>query len=148
MSSINYWKNEWDESSKTDDLFGNPINDYGIIGGEVTNETDLRWLISGASNSNANDFALLPPRMNSDEFGWVKQRLKGDVDAVWPAGMKLKNGKTGVVVQYGAFKISDPDNANIVEEDGVFVIYDFKTYFAENNLPQGWKLPDIWDPRK
>jgi hypothetical protein len=108
----------------------------------------LRWLISGASNSNDNDFALLPPQMNSDKFSWVESQLNGDVDAVWPAGMSLKNGKTGEIVQYGAFKISDPDNANIVEEDGVFVIYDFKTYFTENNLPIGWKLPDIWDPRK
>ena len=63
----------------------------GWYGGEVTNDSSESWLISGASNSNESDFIWLPPGKNSDELPEVKTRLNGDVDAVWPAGQKLKN---------------------------------------------------------
>lgn len=147
---IEYWKNEWASAADSGEATESPEpqGKGKILGGEVTNETSLKWLISGGSNSDEKDFALLPAHTNSDNFEQVRKQLKEDVDAVWPAGMDLVNGNTRESVKYGAFKLRDYRNTNIVEEDGLYVIYDFSVYFTEDNLPEGWKLPDAWDPRK
>lgn len=112
-----------------------------ILGGEVTNETNVSWLISGGSNSNENDFNWLPPNTNSDNWEWVNKQLSGDVDAVWPAGQKIKDYNTGKIVTSGAFKLRDHRNTNIIKENGEYVIYDFSIYYSDNQLPQGWRLP-------
>jgi hypothetical protein len=111
------------------------------LGGEVTNETDKFWLISGGSNSNEKDFIWLPPNTNSDDLPSVNKQLGGDVDAVWPAGQKLKNYYSGQTVTSGAFKLRDHKNTNIIKKDGEYIIYDFSEYFPDNKLPSGWKLP-------
>lgn len=111
------------------------------FGGEVTNSTNVSWLISGGSNSSEQDFNWLPPNTNSDNMQWVRDQLKGDVDAVWPAGKELKNISTGKIVTSGAFKLRDHRNTNIDKENKGYVIYDFSKYFSSDNLPPGWKLP-------
>lgn len=114
-----------------------------FFGGEVTNDSNVSWLISGESNSSEEHFIWLPPGKNSDELPEVASKLKGDVDAVWPAGKKLKNYYTENVWSSGAFKLTTIQNTNIDEDDnGQAQIWDFNQYFSDNDLPAGWKLPD------
>lgn len=112
-------------------------------GGEVTNSSDTRWLISGASNSSSRDFIWLPPENNSDDLKVVKTNLDGDVDSVWPAGKAIRNRNSGEIVSSGAFKLKSHRNTNIIGNavDG-YEIFDFTKYFTDDNLPPGWGLPD------
>ena len=93
--SIENFKNPWAKGGEYyPDWFGGEkvleSSLIKILGGEVTNDSDISWLISGGSNSDAKDFIWLPPNTNSDHLPEVKNRLKGDVDAVWPPGKSLK----------------------------------------------------------
>lgn len=141
------FKNSWGKGGKyyqKNALHGNVLEKENetFFGGEVTNSSDTSWLISGASNSNERDFIWLPPNTNSDGLETVKQLLAGDVDAVWPAGMPLRNRDTGEVVTSGAFKLRDHRNTNIIgSETDRYEIYDFSEYFTQDNLPSGWRLP-------
>lgn len=119
----------------------------GILGGEVTNESDRSWLISGGSNSNVNDFLWLHPNTNSDDVSYVDTQLDGDVDAVWPNGVEIKNYYTNEIVTTGAFKLRDHRNTNIIgnAEEG-YTIYDFSFYFTPDQLPAGWSLPEVLVP--
>jgi len=69
--------------------------------------------------------------------------LDSDVDAVWPAGKKIKNKNTGEIVDSGVFKLRGHRFTNIEGNinDG-YVIFDFSIYFKEGDEPIGWKLPD------
>lgn len=127
------------KSLASDEIKSEP--DY--FGGEVTNDSNVSWLISGESNSSEDHFIWLPPGKNSDELPEVAEKLKGDVDAVWPAGKKLKNYYTGNIWTSGAFKLKTYQNTNIDEDDsGQNQIWDFNQYFSDSSLPSGWKLPD------
>ena len=126
------------------------LKEEGLLGGEVTNDSDISWLISGASNSDPKHFMYLPPSANSDSLPEVKKSLTGDVDAVWPAGITIKymEGKETKEVNDGVFKIEDHRNANIegTFEEG-YMISDFYVYvpkaeISTSEFTQGWKLPD------
>lgn len=116
-----------------------------FYGGEVTNDSDISWLISGGSNSDSKDFKMLLPGQNSDDLDWTERQLGGDVDAVWPAGMMIKNYYTGEEVDGGVFKLKSHRNTNIDgnKVDG-YRIWDFSVYYKEGEMPSGWKLPDEW----
>jgi hypothetical protein len=112
------------------------------LGGEVNNNTDIPWLISGKSNSRIEDFIWLPLGKNSDDIKQVEEQLDGDVDAVWPNSTPVKNKETGKMVRDGAFKLKDMRNTDI---DGTakkgYEISSFSKYFSEGKLPKGWALP-------
>jgi hypothetical protein len=129
------WPPKWMKVESTD-------SDAAFYGGEVTNHTDTSWLISGVSNSNKDHFIWLLPNSNSDDMLLVHTELDGDVDAVWPAGRRLKNSQTGEVVTSGAFKLTDLRNTEIVGKSGDYTIKNFSTYFSDDELPSGWRLPD------
>ena len=115
---------------------------WGLVGGEVTNDTDQSWLISGGSNSKPEHFFWLLPGKNSDDIPEVDKLLNSDVDAVWPNGKNIKNGKTKKVVNNGVFKLKSHQNANIEGNSDVgYVISDFWEYFAEGKFPGGWSIP-------
>lgn len=116
------------------------------LGGEVTNDSDLNWLVSGGANSKLEEFITIPPGTNSDGVPEVGNILDGDVDALWPiGGQKIKNGKSGKIVSSGVFKIGSLDNANIVGNYTTgYTITDFTEYFKEGDEPTGWKLPKEW----
>lgn len=115
---------------------------YGL-GGEVTNDSDVHWLISHGSNSNPNDFLWLPPGKNSDEYFGIKDL---DIDAVWayPYDRKVYYvaGPWPVLVERGVFKLRDHRNVNITgTKVKGYKVYDASQYFLEGKFPQGWKLP-------
>lgn len=113
------------------------------IGGEVTNESDVPWVVSGISNSNPNHFAWLPKGRNSDNYEPVRKVVDGDVDAIWPLGQKIRLGsKSGKLVTSGAIKIRDHRNANIYgnANDGYY-IQDYSVYYDSKSLPSEWKEP-------
>ncbi|CAN5329478.1 hypothetical protein BH09BAC5_BH09BAC5_17810 [soil metagenome] len=58
----------------------------------------------------------LPPGKNSDDLASVTKTLGGDVDAVWPAGKKLKDYYTDKVYTSGTFKLTSEQNTNIDED--------------------------------
>lgn len=114
-----------------------------FLGGEVTNDSDTSWLVSGASNSKSEHFISVPSNTNTDNMQSINDILDGDVDAVWPAGKPIKNYYTSEIVTSGAFKLNDLRNTNIRgnSKDG-YLIWDFSTYFKESELPQGWSPPN------
>ncbi len=112
------------------------------LGGEVTNDTDIPWLISGKSNREVEDFIWLPPGKNSDDLNEVEAQLNGDVDAVWPNGVPVKNADTDEIVSDGVFKLSDLRNTNIEgDAEKGYQMSDFSNYFSEGKFPKGWELP-------
>lgn len=129
-----HWPPKWMDSN-SDEM------PHSFLGGEVTNNSDTNWLISGVSNSNQDHFVWLFPNTNSDEMELVRTILEGDVDAVWPAGKKIRNSETGDIVTSGAFKLKDNRNTLIEGSDGDYTIYDFSVYYKDDALPIGWKLP-------
>lgn len=144
LENINKWKNaskKWERGVEKWKVNEDGETSDKWFGGEVTNESDTSWLISGNSNSNEGDFNWLPPNTNSDDMKWVKDKLDGDVDAVWPAGKALKNKSTGEIVTSGAFKLRDHRNTNIIKKNNEYIIYDFSIYYPDDALPPGWELP-------
>ncbi|MFT6983028.1 MAG: hypothetical protein ACJAUD_001799 [Crocinitomicaceae bacterium] len=126
-----------------EDTVSNKASVPSFLGGEVTNDSDTKWLVSGASNSKESDFKWLYPGKNSQNVKSITSSDIGDdVDAVWPAGKKLKNYNSGNVHTSGAYKLKSHRNTNI---DGSvakgYRIWDFTQYFYPSNLPSGWSLP-------
>lgn len=118
------------------------IKYYFKLGGEVDNESDIKWLISGESNSNERDFIWLPPNTNSDKLVEVKTILDRDVDAVWVLDTPIKMYSTGEVVHKGVFKLMDHRNTNIIgDKMNGYAIKDYSVYF-KNSYPSGWRLPE------
>ena len=148
--SIKDFKNPWGENGKywKDNALQNNVleSDSSFIGGEVTNESDTAWLVSGASNSDYRHFIWLPPNTNSDKYDPIIKKLDSDVDAIWPAGKPIKNSSTGEIVTSGAFKLRDHRNTNI---DGSattgYIISDFSVYYKNDELPPNWKLPKEYE---
>jgi hypothetical protein len=142
MKFTNPWSEQGEHSPPK--WMGNNFDEMpnGFLGGEVINNSDTNWLISRVNNSNQDHFLWLFSNTNSDEMELVRTVLEGDVDAVWPAGKKLRNSETGDVVTSGAFKLRDHRNTVIEGANGDYIIYDFSLYFNENELPIGWNLPD------
>ena len=130
-----HWPPKWMDNSSDE-------SPEGFLGGEVTNNSDTNWLISGVSNSNKDHFLWLFPNTNSDDMELVHTNLDGDVDAVWPAGKMLKNSETGEVVTSGAFKLHSVQNSEIIGQNGEYSIVNFYAYYSDENLPEGWRLPD------
>jgi len=114
-----------------------------LIGGDVMNLSDVPWLISGGSNSNPMDFFWLPPHTKSDDLLGI-ERIKGDVDAVWPAGREIRAWDWGkeMKVKSGVFKLRSHRYVKITgSRTSGYVIENYSFYFNENSFPPGWRLP-------
>lgn len=116
------------------------------FGGEVTNESDVPWIISGKDDSSQQPFFFnLNPDQKSDDNHEIKEKINGDVDAIWPNGKTVEapNEKVTIYNAKGAFKIEDFDNANILGEkvEG-YKINDYYKYLDKPKDELGYDLSD------
>jgi len=113
-------------------------------GGEVDNNTDTSFLVSGVDNSDQSDFFVLSPNTNSDDVPAIVEGLDGDVDAVWPNGTAVKASASGIEFSSGAFKLNDTQNTAINgDKKSGYVITSYERYYPGHALPPGWHLPDV-----
>ena len=149
------FKNPWAQGGAffinwIDNFKNNVSNDNEAqleFGGEVTNESDVSWAVSGISNSNVEHFAWLPRNKNSDDYLPIHDQLNGDVDAIWPLGQKIRLGsQSGKLVTSGAIKIVDYHNANIYgDSKNGYYITDYYHHYPSGSLPDGWVEPNRKD---
>lgn len=129
---------------KTEKVYKEDIKPFAGFGGEVTNESDIPWSISGKNDKTGKPFFFnLRPNQNSDDIKGVKKNVNGDIDAIWPNGktVNANKEKTTIYNAHGAFKVEDFDNANITgNKDEGYEVTDYYKYIKNPSSEFGYSF--------